>query len=237
MKLVKYINLVIGFLLFWTILSAQNLEQDLILVNKVFEEDSYMLEVSYDVYESYDAKQIYYSTKGEMYKNGIQNYQKIGDLEIIKNEHYTLTADHENKLIFILGAAYSEVGDQQEKALDPIKNALRFCPNHEFFKENESINGYYLWPEGTDYKKMKITYEKESHVLKEIVLYFNETEKFDESAGTINPKMVLRIENFNASPRFPDHCFSYHNFLVKNTEEQFELKPNFKQYTLKQALN
>ncbi len=236
MKQYSNLLLFVFSLLHWSFAIGQNLEEDLIKVNNQFDEERYSLNVSYEVFKSYDNNNVFYSTNGKMYKNGIEHYQEIGELEIIRNKDYTLSVDHESRVIFILGAAYAEMGDQQEKVLDPVKNALKYCSKHEFIDESNALAGYFLWPEGSEYEKLKFIFNKESFVLKEITLFFKETEGFEDSSTTIQPKMKIKIDDYNRTPDFPEHCFTYNNFLVKNPDQRFECNPKFEEYTLKQSL-
>ena len=172
---------------------------------------------------------------GSLVQQGNDKYQKIGNIEIISNDQYTLTADHDAHSLYY--SANSINTPQQTVTMD-VPQLLEFCTIKKIEKVNDSYNAFTLVPKkkSDDFERVRIVYETKTYLVKEMQLHYAKSTTYVVKGKAMQgkPILVVAFKNYKINPKINQQLFTYDKFIRKE-KEQLLVKPAYKNYSINGA--
>ncbi len=203
-----------------TALFCQDNIEGIKLINYAYANNERLtMDVSYKLFDSWDAKQPASVEKGALKRSGKLSYTKIGPVEMIRNLDYTLIVDHEDQAITILGIFEDLPDVGYNGIMESIEKTARHSTaiNHADVDKNRARYELFL-PDGiSEYKKIVLEYYKSTHLLSGIFLFYAKPQKITEDqALEQQPRLEIAYSNINTYPVFEPTDFTYQPYLKKS---------------------
>jgi hypothetical protein len=213
------LTLVLPFCITTALFCQDNIE-GIKLINYAYANNERLsMDISYKLFDSWDAKQPASVEKGALKRSGKLSYTKIGPVEMIRNLDYNLIVDHEDKAITIL-AIFEELPDVgYSSILTGIEKTARHCSAIKHADVDKNRAHYeLLLPDGiSEYKKIVLEYHKSTHLLSGIFLFYAKPQKItEEQALEQQPRLEIVYSNINTYPVFEPTDFTYQPYLKKS---------------------
>lgn len=212
---------------------AQDVKHDLEKINAVYKNTKqYEMQVEYILYENYTTTAPYKKENALMKRNGAVRYMKIGEMESISTQEYTLIANHEDKAISLLPKTNKkDISDRDVQInLDSLRTV---CTKYTFKKENAKTGTYtFELNEYSEYYKVVISFNLSTFFISKMVLYLGEQDiTEDEQQKIAVPRMEIIYSPPSTKLTNGTNDFSYEKFLNKKGKK-YSLKPAYKEYKL-----
>jgi hypothetical protein len=212
-------NKTYGLLLSLTLLSglalkAQVAKDDFRKIDLAYKSSaSLSMNVNYTAYADYSATAPLEVQKGEVKVQGSQSYHKIGPIEIIQNNNYTLTIDNEEKKIIMLGKIKAA---EKKKPLEiDLEKLLGFADEIKYSEPFKGKGSYELSFASQEYSKVIVIFSRKTFFIEKIILYYLNPEDLsgegEESAQ--QPRMEIDYLNVQVNASIPSSVFTYEKYL------------------------
>ncbi len=171
---------ILFFLWFWcNVLSAQNIKQDLLKINRTHTTKEFFAKVGYKYYtgakliEEYDA--IHIQSNGSY-------YFKIKHLEIISNNKCLLMVDHFSKSISVMPSSIQSKYSKITKI--PIDTALKGVVSYRYKTIADKIGVYSISLKKGEYKTIEIYFDKKTYTVTKLKMHVS------DAYAKVDPDMV-----------------------------------------------
>ena len=227
-----------GTLCFWTFMSgsliAQEFKADLKRINQAYKNaPTLAMNVDYIVFESWENDVQIQHEKGKIKKSGASVYSKIGPLESVQNEWYSLVVDHDDKTI----AIFRKYGDENEvdpnQVFNGLDRVLDDCTPVSFKKTGKKQGVYsFGFPEQmSQYGKAEITFSLENYFFERMVLYYAEEQDLDDDKKNESaPRLEISYSDISTHPS-AENWFDYSKYLVLKNK-QFSCRSMYSDYQI-----
>ena len=158
-------------------------KEDFIKINEAYKNaPNLSAKIQYQLFANYTTNYITQKEDGEIKKQGDMLYSKIGKIESIKSASYLLVVDEEEKILQLTAVDKKEKKGKKEEALfSNPEEYLKLCDKVEFKKVNELQDSYTLSDCSlSDYQKITIIYNKQTHFIEKMILYYSEGQSIIE---------------------------------------------------------
>jgi hypothetical protein len=209
---------------------SQNASEDLARINKKYlDESSAEVHLRINLFDSWQNQKPIEQKEGVIKKSNKLQYINLGQVESIIGNSYTLTVDHQSKVMVL--QSNSSAGSSNafsKQTFAPMLDSLlpKMCEKVEFKKESKSTNSYIFYLKNGEYAKVVIMYDAQTYVLKKLILYYK---KEANKEGQTRIEVEYPATSFPAS--FSKSEFTYDKFLIKNGKV-YELKKPYTAYKL-----
>jgi hypothetical protein len=235
-KFFKKLYIILVLVISGTIdLCAQNLKKDAENMNVFYEKHKKISsKIEYTMYENYTTNEIYQKELGYMEKSGKNTYMKLGEVETINTDDYTLVVDNENKSVSLLPkkTGFMPSNGSITASIDSIK---KFCSSYAFNKESNKLNSYTFIMQKyyPSYSKIKVFFNSSTFFSEKVILYCSEEDISKEGSHAKMAKARLEVNYIetNLNPKFTESNCSYERYLIKSGKK-YTLKPEYKNYSL-----
>lgn len=216
---------------------SQKPKEDILKINKAYMDKKITMKLSYSLYKNHAAKNVFQTESAEVKQNGDLNWTRIGPVESITNETYSLIVNHKQKRITMLGKKLNTKSKTNPLGMN-LDSILQRCKKVEFKKVNEHQNAYEFVFPFSEYSKVIIVYNNKTFFIEKMVLFYQEKKKFDESGKEEAPRLEITCSEIKTNSRFAANDFSYDNYIEKNKNNKWVCKPAYKAYSVQvQLLN
>ncbi len=221
------------FLIVANTLFSQNAKEDFEKMNKAFDVKALSMKIRYDLYKNKDTKILFQKEVAELKQSGNLKWMKIGKMETLETDKYSLLIDHGAKEISLLGKSLNQ---QNEKNSNPFKmnldSLLKICEKVEFKNENENQNSYELVFPNSEYNKVKVVYNKKTFFIEKLIMYYDEKRKLDENKKEEKeaPRMEILCSEINTNPSFSDTDFTSDKYIEKTVNGKWIAKALYSSY-------
>jgi hypothetical protein len=161
---------------------------------------------------------------------GSQTYHKIGPIEIVQNDKYTLSIDHEEKKIIMLGKIIAEKKKPVEIDLEKL---MAFADEIKYSELLKGKGSYELSFASQEYSKVVVVFSKKTFFIEKIILYYLSPEDLsgegEESAR--QPRMEIDYLNVQVNPVIPSSVFTYDKYLDYAGDRIYTCKQEYKAYS------
>jgi len=221
-------------LLYTNALKAQDPYQELQEINTAYDKaQQFSAKLVYRLFANHAATMPMQTEKATVIKDGLRQYYKLGQLEMLQTPSWHLMADHEEKSIAIM-KIFGEQDPVTPIDFEQITSLLKQTSGELRIRKLESnLQRLIILPPAgaSDYSKVYLDYLPESHLLKVMHLFYAQppdlTAKKEEDA----PRLEIQFESFDPESPLPNNVFSYHRFF-KEQAGSFSLRPDYKAYQL-----
>ena len=216
-------------------ISAQNIKNDLMAINKTYHAIEKMsLKMDLKMFENYYTSNVYYSQSGTIVKNGKCYFQKFDDMECLNTPQYSVMADTADKEIVYA----PKKGDFEIK--DPslglnLDSVLMFCKSTQFKKISDDLCCYNLkmldaFP---DYNEIAVYFNPKTFLIRKLIFFCEEDDISIDNQDTKMAKARVEItyNDINLKPTLPQSDFTFEKYLVK-AGGKFHVNPSYKGYHL-----
>ena len=226
MKTKQYILILLKVLLL-NVAIAQDIETDLLKINKAYENDYLSMSMKLTVLSANKPIDELSST-GSFFK--VQNNIRtiLGNIETVQNSKYMIIADNENKILSI---------DKPKMLKKPanidMKTALEMCRSVEYFIPEESLKGYrFRFDKGKfEYKMIEIIFGANDYFIRKINFYSWSKECNECPAEESISKTVLEYSNISTVKKYDVADFSENKFIT-NSNGKFKSATGYQGYRI-----
>jgi len=216
---------------------SQKAKEDILKINKAYIGKKITMKLNYNLYRNHVTKTVFQNETAEVKQSGDLNWTRIGPIETVTNETYSLIVNNKEKSITMLGKEMNS-----KKKTDPLgmnlDSLLKRCQKVEFKKVNEHQNSYEFVFPFSEYSKVVIVYNNKTFFIEKMLLFYQEKKKFDESGKEEAPRMEITCTEIKTNSRFTANDFTYDNYIEKNKNNKWLCKPAYKGYSVQvQVLN
>ena len=235
MKLIRRILFVLLFVLKLTEGFSQNAKEDFEKINAAFDVERLSMRISYDLYKNKDTKIVFQKESGELKQSRTFKWMKVGQVETIETDTYSLIIDHKGKAISMLG---KRLNQKEDKNKNPFKinldSILKMCEKVEFKKLNDQQNSYDLVFPLSEYSKIKVVYNSKTFFMEKMILYYNDAQDLEEKKGSPEeaPRLEIVCSDINLDPIFTSNEYTYDTYLEKTADGKWVCKPAYKGYAV-----
>jgi outer membrane lipoprotein-sorting protein len=215
--------------------AAQDIEADLANINKKYEVGSMSMNVKYIAYPDHTASVPVEEESGQVKKKGTKIYYRIGSLESVSTDDYSLIVNHEEKTIFLLPKKKGMEEEGYNFVPANVKKLLSTCENVKFEIVSASQNAYNLECSLSEYSKIKIVFNSKTYFLEKMELFSRfalpEEETDGVSEGGKPPRLEIQYGNIESNPNLADNTFTYEKFLTEmEGKKGYQLKEEYRGY-------
>lgn len=216
---------------------AQNLKEDFVRVNQVYEKNKQLFfQTEYRAFKSTEEDKPLHIEIGMFYRNNDLNYQKIGAIESIKTKDYYLMVDHEESRMAILNSVSFKNEVQTPLEMLQEANLLDYCEVIAFQKEEEGQTSYLIKPSISEYESIKIILNSKTFFIEKLILFYKNEQDLEDDGLLAKPRLEIIFKDINTNPDFPTEIFTYNNFLTRE-RGKLSCKSQYSHYTLENHLN
>jgi len=226
----KHKLIIIVLLVFAQNASSQTVEEVLSNIYKQYSSnESLRFETTYNLYKTFDAKEIHQSYRGVFHKNGDNDiYMKINDTEILNNKEVSIKASHTEKALLLSNPELNVAGDFDMKELLKIYKQNNFEDKQDYW-EIELIANEMTLP----HSKIVLHVTKD-YLLKKQVFFYSESVNFSKDykkSDIQTPKLEITYSNYNRD-LMDEKLFATSKFLQIKNDKSAVLSSSLKGYEL-----
>lgn len=229
-NIMRNILLLISFILIFSELYSQNINNDLIKINQEFEKsENLSVNMLYSIYCNKNSKIAEESKLSKISKfNNCSIYEGFGVITFIGND-ITLIINDENKTIRMMKSdkklSISDVSVSITKIMEYVKNTV--------FEETQNERLYILTVNKLGIKKIIIRIHKNEYKLKSIEYFQDGAMQIEKKSAKscINPVTKLIFSNYSKVIDSEKPRFSLSYYLTLNSGK-YSVSKNYKEYKI-----
>lgn len=208
-------------------LFAQNLEADFLKINALYQAQNYQAQMEMRWYASHTAMEPLEVSKGEMRVRGKEYFSRMGDIETLHNQQYTVMAHHGEHLLMIQPA----VTIPERPTVPDLDTALTYCEEVVFSEYDAQHNSYlFYFKKGvTGYEKFMLVFDKTTFQLHKMVFFLPPGAAAMEGMGDEGARYEVIYSAIKINPSFPANAFSERLYL-QLASGKFKPLPAYKSY-------
>lgn len=211
---------------------AQKVQDDIVQINKVYEEAPYIsMDILYAFYFDKDASMPSEQRKGQFKKNKQFTLTRIEGTQTIQNDNYLFVVDKETKTILV---SNPKTSSQVPMELN-LNDVLSVCRDIRFSEPNKGKGRYdFYFKNDAEYASVAIVFDRSNYFISQVVIYFNKAmpiDANDENSAKKVPKVVITYNNIDMTSIPGAASFSETEYFIEK-EGLLKLKPQYKAYSL-----
>lgn len=161
-------------------------------------------------------------------------YTRIGESEIFRFADYMMQVDNQSKRVLLMAVVDNNNSSQDNApSIGRIDTLLKVCKKVEYVRESKENGSYLLtFDEKFEYGKVKIVFNTNSHLISQLVFFYNTTVQIPEGAETIDYITRLQIDytQISLKSKISDNEVNYAKYLINN-KGKLELRKEYATYS------
>lgn len=147
-------------------------------------------------------------------RSGNKTYMKGLATETMSNETYSVTVNHQEKMIMASKAAEAQKQGTEVDQADLLKQYTNASDKLTYRKIDNSSSEISIQKENGPYAAVKVVYNHRQHILNELHLQFRNTDGINWTYGTKQPYLVIRYYGLKYDHKVSPSLFDEKRFIT-----------------------
>lgn len=176
--------------------------------------------------------------QGTYCRAGNKSYMKGLATETVKNEAYSVTVNHQEKMILASRIAEQRKEEAGVDQAELLKQYASGSGQLSYKKIDNSSSEITMIKDAGPYAAIKVIYNHKQHILTELHLLFRNTDGINWTYGTKQPYLVIRYYGLKYDHRISPSLFDEKRFIIIATDTR-KVKPTaaFSRYQVFSTIN
>lgn len=174
--------------------------------------------------------------QGMYCRTGNKSYMRGLATETMNNETYSVTVNHQEKMILASKTATKAGGTELDQA-ELLKHYMAGTHTLSYKKLDNNNSEITIQKEAGPYAAVKVIYNHKQHILTELHLLFRNTDGINWSYGTKQPYLVIRYHGLKYDHRISPSLFDEKRFVTITAGSKVKPAPAFSRYQVFSTIN
>jgi hypothetical protein len=155
------------------------------------------MQISYTLFADPQTQKASETESAVVYKLGSARLMKLGKVETLTTEKYSITVDNDEKLILV---NKNSIGKSGDLPID-LDSLAKFITNTRFTKEGGK-GIYKLGLKAGEYESVEIEFNTATYLISKLTLYLRNYDDKEEGENRLSnkPRLELSITDFTTTP-------------------------------------